>query len=84
MRKIVVEADFTLEELVGYLDRTPEVEGFLTTREWASHFNVRDERMRELLRAAQRAGVLEVAHSTRMAIDGVMRPAPIYRIQKPA
>lgn len=81
MVQFEVKAQFTLDDLLAYLGRGPEeqAEGSYTQAEWARHFGLTVPKMATLLQEAKRRGLLVVARSYREALDGVLRPVPVYR-----
>ena len=82
--KIHIPADFTLDELQAFIEgeRQANIEGFYTTSEWASHFGISKPRMREILSRAKEKGLLEMAWLPRVALDGKLRPVPVYALKK--
>ena len=65
-----IPANFTLDELMGYLRDEESPEGFFTLLEWAEHLGVIPERMRKLMVEAKRAGLLETTRMRRERLDG--------------
>ena len=74
-----IPASFTLNDLMAHLREEETPEGFFTSAEWAAHLGVNELRMRELLKEAKTAGLLEVSRAPRERLDGVMTPVPVYR-----
>lgn len=85
MSNIHVPADFTLDELVEFIeggvgDNVPD--GYMSCKELAAHFNVGVRKMREILQQARDAGRLEVAYKMASALDGKPYKVPIYAFTK--
>ncbi len=74
-----IPANFTLDELMGYLRDEESPEGFFTLLEWAEHLGVIPERMRKLMVEAKKAGFLETTRMRRERLDGFMTLVPGYR-----
>ena len=74
-----VTAKFTLQELLAFLQEEEDApEGFYTAREWADYFGTYPEKMRELMRDADAAGILLRSQAKRQRIDLVMQAQPVY------
>ena len=74
-----IPANFTLNDLMAYLQEAESPEGFFTMTEWAEHFDCRPERMRQLMVEAKKAGVLEVTKLWKERLDGYRTRVPGYR-----
>ena len=75
--------DFTLDQLTAFLRQKPEepIEtDFRSAYEWAQHLNCSGRHAHLMLRLAKEKGALEVKKGHREAIDGKMRPVPVYKI----
>ena len=70
----------TLEELLAEIDRTSrEHASGATLREMKNAMKISEHRLKELIRAGLESGMIEAGRSERPAIDGTMRPVPVYR-----
>lgn len=77
----------TVEEWLAELTRLGESEqaadGYLTAAGIVQATGRSSQSIGELLRAAQAAGRLEVRKIREVAVDGVMRSKPAYRVTPP-
>lgn len=83
MSKTFTEADW-LKELERLSKVTPTKSGFSTASEIASVLGKTRAATRELLRKVMAEGRLEVKTEQRLAVDGIMRHCPCYRIRTKA
>ena len=75
--------DFTLDELKAFLRQKPEepIEtDFRSAYEWAQYWGCNSRLAHEMLRQVKEQDALEVKKGHREAIDGKMRPVPVYKI----
>lgn len=73
-----IPANFTLGELMAYLRTEPDLDGYKSTREWAQYFEIREDKMRLVLKEAMGAGLLLRDKAMREAMDGRIAPVPVY------
>ena len=74
-----VPASFSLNDLLVHLREDADLEGFYTTREWAEHFGISEERMRAMIQEATARNLVQCSRDKRERIDGVMVLTPVYR-----
>lgn len=80
---IHIPADFTLAELRAFIegDEQEVPEGYHTAREWAKHFGIGIDIMRELLRQAKERDLLQMVRVRGETIDGRNYMIPVYALQ---
>lgn len=77
------EPTFTLDELKAFLQQKPEepIEtDFRSAYEWAQHWDCSGRKAHKMLRQVKEQDALEVKKGHRIAIDGISRPVPVYKI----
>lgn len=75
----------TLDELLAEfnrLDQKQAVQGY-TFRELKEKVGYGEEKMKDLIRRGISEGLIKSARAGRMAIDGTMRPVPVYAFVPP-
>lgn len=79
--------NITLDELVAELNRlgVESVEGAegLTVQEWAEQWGIARSTAQERIRSAVKNALAFTGRARRQAMDGSMRPVPVYRFQLP-
>jgi hypothetical protein len=80
---IKVPADFNLAELRAFIEGEAQEapEGYRTAREWAEHFHINVNLMRELLNEAKKRGRLQMTSVRREALNGKSYSVPVYALQ---
>lgn len=78
-----VAATFTLDQLRAHLatEEQEVKEGFRTSKEWAEHFGVGRQKMRQLLNEAKAAGIVRVSGHRRETLDGRFFRVPVYAFE---
>ena len=73
-----------LDELMAELERlgVPKGDDGLTCRELREYWKCSGDKAHELLRKLLAAGMVIAGRAVRPAIDGIMRPTPVYRFVK--
>ena len=69
---------FTLNDLLAFLREDEEKRGYLTSREWARHFDLPHKKMMRLLHEADDKGILRKGRADRSRLDGPIQPVPVY------
>lgn len=72
----------TLPELIAELERASRTnaEG-QSVRELAASLKMTESKIKAMLRAGIDAGTIESGRTMRFAIDGTLRPIPVYRVR---
>ncbi len=80
-----LDPDFTLEELMAFLQQHEgqPLDGYWTTKEWATMFGINPVRMLELLHRLKELAVLKTDRAYRDGVDGTSRPVQVYAITVP-
>ena len=75
----------TLDELLAELNRLDQreaVQGY-SLRELMAKTGRSDEKTKDLIRRGKEAGLITVGRAPREALDGAMRPVPVYIFKPP-
>ena len=78
--QIEIVADFTLDDLLEALERTPDrPEGFLTCAEWQDALHVTEKAFLKLAHEANARELLDMRKVPKRNIAGGMQPRPAYK-----